>query len=108
MTKILTNKKFVPLAMVGKTAVVTAYDDRSSREKKATTEKAEDWFNFKGTDYVPWGYDNNWPGRSAELVGSIGVLNTGIDYRCRTCAGSGVVPVTLKGIDEKFKEGYAP
>ncbi len=108
MTKILTNNKFIPLAMVGKTAVVTAYEDRSHREKKATTEKAEDWFNFNGTDYVPWGYDNNWPGRNAELVGSIGVLNTGIDYRCRTCAGSGVVPVTLKGIDERFKEIYEP
>lgn len=74
MTKILTNNRFVPLAMVGKTAVVTAYDDRSSREKTATTEKAQEWFSFNGTNYVPWGYDNNWPGRSAELVGSIGVL----------------------------------
>ncbi len=74
MTKILTNNKFVPLAMVGKIAVVTAYDDRSSREKTATTEKAQEWFSFNGTDYVPGGYDNNWPGRSAELVGSIGVL----------------------------------
>ncbi len=106
--EVLKNRKNLPLAIVGKTALVTVYDDTSKKLKKSATEKAHDWFEYKNVKYVPWGDDNNWPERSEEIVGSIGVLNTGIDYRCRTCAGNGVVPVTLKGIDEKFREIYEP
>ena len=108
MAEILTNKKFMPLAYAGKTALFTAYDDRSGKGRAAATEKTDNWFEYRKTRYVNWGDDNNWPDTSARMVGSIGVLNTGIDYRCRTCAGSGVVPVTIKGIDEKFREVYEP
>lgn len=108
MTEVLTNKRHIPLAFVGKHALFTAYYDKSSKEKTATNEKTDDWFEFNGTKYALWGDNNNWPDESAKMVGSIGVLNTGIDYRCRTCMGSGVVPVTIKGINEKFQEIYEP
>ena len=106
--EVLKNRHNIPLAIVGKTALVTVYNDTIPKEKSSATEKAHDWFEYKNVQYVPWGSDNNWPERSDKTVGSIGVLNTGIDYRCRTCAGNGVVPVTLKGIDEKFREVYEP
>ena len=90
--------------MIGEKALVTTY----GKPKTETNEKVEEYFEHDGVKYVNWGQDNNAPGNMMRTIGGVGVLNTGIDYRCRTCAGSGVVPVKLTGINEQLKETYEP
>ena len=104
MGEILKNAKGVPLMMIGEKALVTTY----GKPKGSVNEKVDDIFTYNKVRYVNWGSDNNAPGRMMKTIGGVGVLNTGIDYRCRTCAGSGVVPVQLTGIDANLKETFEP
>jgi len=103
MEKVVYNKKGVPLLAMGKQVILSA-----SGSDVSVSEKAEDEFSYKGEKYVSWGLNNSWPEEAAEIVGKVGVLSTGIDYRCRTCAGSGVIPARLTGIDGKCRETFEP
>ena len=101
---ILRNNKGIPLMAVGKKALLTT----TGKPKKALSETPDRTFQFQNTEWVQWGPANRYPDEAQETIGTVGVLSTGIDYRCRTCAGSGVVPVRITGIDEKCNDIVEP
>ncbi|MCR4827480.1 MAG: hypothetical protein K5882_11115 [Bacteroidales bacterium] len=102
--KILHNNKGIPLMAVGKKAILTT----TGSPKKAKPETPNWTFQFKDTEWVCWGSANRYPDDADETIGTVGVLSTGIDYRCRTCAGNGVAPVQITGIDEKGNDIVTP
>ena len=100
----LHNKKGVPLMAVGKNALFTT----TGKPRTERPETPSQTFGFKNTDWVSWGPANRYPDEAQETIGTVGVLSTGIDYRCRTCAGNGVVPVRITGIDDKCNDVIEP
>lgn len=101
---ILRNNKGIPLMAVGKKALLTT----TGKPKKALSETPDNTFQFQNTEWVQWGPANRYPDEAQETIGTVGVLSTGIDYRCRTCAGNGVVPVRITGIDKKCNDIIEP
>ena len=100
----LRNKKGIPLMAIGKKAVITT----TGKPSKHKTETPNQTFEFRNTEWVNWGNANRYPDEANEIISQVGVLSTGIDYRCRTCAGNGVVPVQITGIDEKYNDITEP
>lgn len=98
------NKKGIPLMAYGEKTLITT----TSYQSKKFNEKLTDTFFFDGTEYVSWGENNIYPEEAIKTISEIGVLSAGIDFRCRTCAGSGVIPVTIEGYDEKYQEIVKP
>lgn len=94
---VLFDKKGYPMMAFGKKVLFT-------QKPVSPAEKTDDTFHYNKTDYVYWGANNRYPDDATEEINSVGVLSTGIDYRCRTTAGNGVVPVKIKGYDEKLNE----
>lgn len=95
--KTIYNKKGTPMMALGKKILIT-------QKPLSPAEKNDDTFRHGKTEYVNWGNNNRYPDDAQEEINSVGVLSTGIDYRCRTTAGNGVVPVKIKGYDEKLNE----
>lgn len=104
MKETLYNKKGIPLMAFGEKTIVTTF----GKPKKIKSETPDWTFQVGNTEYVCWGDSNAYTKEANDIIGTVGVLSTGIDYRCRTCIGSGVVPVEITGIDEKLQETYKP
>lgn len=103
MEDIVFNKKGVPLVFRGKTFFgSTVYKSMSSNEK------VTDIFYHNQLPYAKWGSSNDYPEEALEMIGKTGVLSTGLNYKARCCFGQGVLPVTVKGLDDKNNEILEP
>lgn len=52
----------------------------------------------------PWGTSNNFPQIADELIGKIGVLNTGLKFIRNVILGQGIFPCTISGYDDDGNE----
>jgi len=102
MEDIVFNKKGVPLVFRGKTFFGSTVRTVSSNEK------VTDVFYHNSLPYAKWGSTNDYPEDALEMIGKTGVLSTGLNYKARCCFGQGVLPVTVKGLDDKNNEILEP
>ncbi|MDX9914213.1 MAG: hypothetical protein RBS77_06560 [Candidatus Moranbacteria bacterium] len=102
MEDIVFNKKGVPLVFRGKNFFGSTVRSVSSNEK------VTDVFYHNKLPYAKWGSSNDYPEEALEMIGKTGVLSTGLNYKARCCFGQGVLPVTVKGLDDKNNEILEP
>lgn len=67
-------------------------------------EYQQEKLTLDGNVIVPWGTDNNFPGRANEMIRSVGVLNTGLKFMRNFTLGQGIFPVEVTGYDEQGNE----
>jgi hypothetical protein len=107
--EVLYDKRGVPLMAYGSAAYI-----KSTNVSAAASSREPSGTNFiKPIEYAPevggkeissWGRGNNFPQIADELIGQIGVLNTGLRFIRNVILGQGIFPCKVKGYDDDGNE----
>lgn len=107
MSQILFNKAGDPVMGYGSkvlfvtTGMTAAAGGSSGTNAIKPLEFAPDVDNYQISQ---WGTGNNFPQIADELIGKIGVLNTGLRFIRNVILGQGIFPCKIKGFDEDGNE----
>lgn len=107
--EVLTDKKGVPLMAYGSAAYVKTVNvptAASSKENSGTnlTKPIEYTIEVGGKQVSTWGRGNSFPQVADDLIGKIGVLNTGLRFVRNVIMGQGIFPCRVKGFDDDGNE----
>jgi len=106
--EILFNNDGSPLLGFGNKAGVEMITKGGPQLKRPDVSKQiehqQDKITLEGNTIVPWGSDNNFPGKANEMIRSVGVLNTGLKFMRNFTLGQGIFPVEVTGYDEQGNE----
>jgi hypothetical protein len=106
--EVLYDKLGIPLMAYGNAAVIKSKNisAASAREPSGMNflKPIEFAYQVGGKDISSWGTGNNFPQIADELIGKIGVLNTGLRFIRNVILGQGIFPCRVKGFDEDGNE----
>lgn len=107
--ELLTDKKGNPVLAYGSSAYIKSTNVSAaagSKDHVVTSPIKPLDFTQEIDNYKlsPWGSENNFPQIADELIGKIGVLNTGLRFIRNVIIGQGIFPCTVKGYDDDGNE----
>lgn len=108
MAEILWNRDGVPLMMSGKSYMGSTTGAPADKLKNTASPKPSaadlDKITVDSVPYAAWGPNNDWPTKADEIIGKVGVLNTGLRFTRNFTLGQGIFPCQVTGYDEKGNE----
>lgn len=105
--KVLSDKSGIPLLAYGSSAMIkTSSVPSSGKDPLPSSPVKPLLFAQEVGDYKisPWGANNNFPQIANDLIGKIGVLNTGLKFIRNVIMGQGIFPCKIKGYDADGNE----
>ena len=108
MAEILWNNAGDPLMVSGRSYMGVTKGGPTERPKKTESPKPSgtnlDKTKVDDITIASWGPNNDWPTKADEIIGKVGVLNTGLRFTRNFTLGQGIYPCTVEGYDEKGNE----
>jgi len=108
MAEILWNKQGDPLMVSGRSYMGVTKGGPTEAPKKLASPKPADSDLDKNRvgdlEIASWGPDNLWPTKADEIIGKVGVLNTGLRFTRNFTLGQGIFPCEVDGYDAKGNE----
>lgn len=108
MAEILWNKAGDPLMVSGKSYLGVTKGGPAEGPKKIASPKPAgvDLDKTIVGDYTvaSWGPSNDWPTKADEIIGKVGVLNTGLRFTRNFTLGQGIYPCIVDGYDTDGNE----
>lgn len=108
MAEILFNKEGTPLVAYGKSFMGVTKGGPSEPVKKLASPKPPevelDRTRVGDIMIADWGPGNQWPTKADEIIGRVGVLNTGLRFTRNFTLGQGIYPCIVTGYDDKGNE----
>lgn len=105
--ELIFNESGVPVLGVGTTAIVKTIDAPINLTQKGVSDPAKPLaynLTVEGQEISNWGPGNNFPQIADDLIGSIGVLNTGLRFIRNVILGQGIFPCQVTGYDADGNE----
>ena len=106
MSDALFNKDGAPLAFFGKSYFATTTGAPAEKRPKVSEQmqKVDGKSMVDKYEIVPWGDGNDFPTKANEIIGSVGVLNTGLKFTRNFTIGQGIFPAKVIGYDDNGNE----
>lgn len=112
MAEILFNNSGDPLLISGKSYLGSTTGVPADKPKQTSAPKPSESDMDKTTvgehTVASWGPINDWPKKADEIIGKVGVLNTGLRFTRNFTLGQGIFPCVITGYDEKGNEILTP
>lgn len=112
MADIIFNKEGVPLMASGKSYLGTTSGVPADRPKQTSSPKPGkidlDRTMVGQYEIASWGPSNDWPKKADEIIGKVGVLNTGLRFTRNFTLGQGIFPCVVTGYDKDGNEILVP
>lgn len=108
--EVLFDKSGSPLLAYGSSAIIKTTtvpsSSRSAKDPIVTNPIKPLTFSQElgGFQISPWGSNNNFPQTADDLIGKIGVLNSGLKFVRNVILGQGIFPCKIKGYDDDGNE----
>lgn len=108
MAEILWNKEGTPLMVSGRSYMGVTKGGPTEAPKKLESPKPTgvdlDKATVGDTSFANWGPSNNWPTKADDIIGKVGVLNTGLRFTRNFTLGQGIYPCVVSGYESDGTE----
>jgi hypothetical protein len=108
MAEILYNRAGTPLMVSGKSYLGNTTGVPGEIPKTMASPKPAradfDKVTIGGVELCCWGPSNDWPKKADDIIGKVGVLNTGLRFTRNFTLGQGIFPCCVTGYDSNGNE----